>query len=87
MKLVSDNTSKFDHGQKRHRRLQEKSNKAFQRWLQASNEWVLAKHRAERNSDLDDGLATREARKMEKRLDEAAEAFETARQKFIQTKR
>ena len=87
MKLVSENSSRFNGTQKRHQRLQEKSNKAFQRWLQASNEWVLARHKADRNSDIDNSAAMRQARKLEKRLDEAAEAYESARRKFLLTKR
>ncbi len=85
MKLMSENSIKPTSGHKRLRRLQEKSQKAFQRWLQASNEWVLARHRAERNGDLDEGDALQQAQKLEKRLDKAAEAYEKARSKYLKT--
>lgn len=69
--------------QKRHKRLESKSQKAFQRWLEASNEWVLARRRTEQNEVSLNGTEARRVRKIEKRLDEAADTFEAARKAML----
>ncbi|MEN8132330.1 MAG: hypothetical protein ABFS45_19555 [Pseudomonadota bacterium] len=65
--------------QKRNKRLESKSQKAFQRWLEASNEWVLARRGNEQNGVSLNSTEARRVREMEKRLDEAADTFEAAR--------
>ena len=82
---MSENVSNQISNHKRHQRLKEKSRKAFQKWLRASNEWVLARHRVQRGGgDTANEVAKRKVQKLEKRLDEAAEAYEEAREKVIQ---
>ena len=77
---MNDIIAKQAEQQKRHKKLESKSQKAFQRWLAASNDWVSARHKARRNEAADDNIEARQQlRKVEKRLDEAADAFEAAR--------
>lgn len=67
--------------QKRQRRLQEKSRKAFLKWLEASNKWLSARNKVQYGSESDKNASQRLVQKLEKRVDEAAEAYETARKK------
>ncbi|MCP4406214.1 MAG: hypothetical protein GY807_00300 [Gammaproteobacteria bacterium] len=78
---MNETISKQTDQQKQHRRLESKSQKAFQQWLTASNEWVLARRESKQNGDgvSLNSTEARRVRKMEKRLDEAADTFEAAR--------
>lgn len=71
--------SKQTAQQEQHKRLESKSQKAFQRWLTASDEWVLARRESKQNGVSLNSTEARRVRKMEKRLDDAADTFEAAR--------
>jgi len=76
---VSEMISKQNQHQKRHKKLKSRSQKAFQKWLNASNDWVSARHQAQQNGNIKNTHINSRVREMEKRIDEAADAFETAR--------
>jgi hypothetical protein len=73
--------------QKRHKKLKSRSQKAFQKWLNASNDWVSARHHAQQNGKMKNTHTNSRVQEMEKRIDDAADAFETARKALQRVKK
>ena len=54
--------------------LRKQSRKAFQKWLDANNKWSAAKRKVEQTKN--NAVFTERVKKMEKRIDEAADTYE-----------